>query len=216
MMTMMIMMIKMTVLELSRRARVHPLLSFQQLDSSKAESFISSNLSSFSLITSFSCLHWVPDMPATVALFNKVLKVGGRFVFVMPTGENMEERIVYDQMRQEERWRELLEKTSWMHFKTVNVNHGWMSTVDERTGYGNIKMEDFVKLMENNGFRVDEAKTVNLNYKLHKDFVERFVEETILNDFPELEGEEREEFFREFIPRVEELNRIVSLKFYET
>ena len=103
-----------------------------------------------------------------------------------------------------------------MHFKTVNVNHSWMSTVDEKTGYGNIDKEDFVKLMESNGFRVDEAKTVNLNYKLHKDFVERFVEETILNDFPELKGEEREEFFREFIPRVEELNRIVSLKFYET
>ena len=41
----------------------------------------------------------------------RVLRVGGKFVLVMPNGENMEERIVYDQMRREERWRELLEKT---------------------------------------------------------------------------------------------------------
>ena len=39
------------------------------------------------------------------------MKVGGKFLFVIATGENMEERIVYDQMRREERWRELLEKT---------------------------------------------------------------------------------------------------------
>ena len=49
-----------------------PNTSFHQLDVSQAESFTSAHLSSFSLVTSFSCLHWVPDMPATVALFNKV------------------------------------------------------------------------------------------------------------------------------------------------
>ena len=41
----------------------------------------------------------------------QVLRVGGKFVFVMANGENMEERIVYDQMRSEERWRDLLDKT---------------------------------------------------------------------------------------------------------
>ena len=97
-----------------------------------------------------------------------------------------------------------------MHFKTVNVNHSWMSTVDEKTGYGNIDKEDFVKLMESLGFRVDEAKTVSLNYKLHKDFVKGFVQENIMNDFPEIQGEEREEFFREYLPRVEQLNKVVS------
>ena len=97
-----------------------------------------------------------------------------------------------------------------MHFKTVNVNHSWMSTVDEKTGYGNIDKEDFVKLMESLGFRVDEAKTVSLNYKLHKDFVKGFVQENIMNDFPEIEGEDREEFFKEYLPRVEQLNKVVS------
>ena len=47
-------------------------LSFTQLDVTRAESFISSNLASFSCLTSFSCLHWVPDMPAAVRMFNKV------------------------------------------------------------------------------------------------------------------------------------------------
>ena len=97
-----------------------------------------------------------------------------------------------------------------MHFKTVNVNHSWMSTVDEKTGYGNIDKEDFVKLMESLGFRVDEAKTVSLNYKLHKDFVKGFVQENIMNDFPEIEGEDREEFFKEYTTRRKQLNKIVS------
>ena len=42
---------------------------------------------------------------------SQVLKVGGKFLFVMPTGEGMEEKIVYEEMKREERWRELLEKT---------------------------------------------------------------------------------------------------------
>ena len=99
-----------------------------------------------------------------------------------------------------------------MHFKTVNVNNDWMSTVDKKTGYGNIKKEDFVKLMERLGFKVEDAKTVDLDYKLHKDFVDGFLKETILNDFPELVGPDREEFFSEFINRVEELNKVVSGK----
>ena len=48
-------------------------LSFSQLDVTRAESFISSQLATFSCLTSFSCLHWVPDMPAAVRMFNKVL-----------------------------------------------------------------------------------------------------------------------------------------------
>ena len=85
-------------------------LSFSQVDVTQAESFISSNLASFSCLTSFSCLHWVQDMPAAVRMFNKVLKVGGRFVLVMATG-GTRWRKVYDQMKTEEKWREVLGKT---------------------------------------------------------------------------------------------------------
>ena len=87
-----------------------PRLSFSQLDVTQAESFISSHLASFSCLTSFSCLHWVQDMPAAVRMFNKVLKVGGRFVLVMATG-GTRWRKVYDQMKTEEKWRELLGNT---------------------------------------------------------------------------------------------------------
>ena len=51
---------------------------FNQLDVTRAESFTSANLSSFSLVTSFSCLQWVPDQPAAISFFNKVLKPGGK------------------------------------------------------------------------------------------------------------------------------------------
>ena len=109
-------------------------------------------------------------------------------MFVIADGENMEERIVYDQMRSEERWRDLLDKTrsvqsllwqcngwtkiyflrhSWMHFGTVNLNHGWMSTVDEKTGYGNIEKEDFVKLLESHGFRAEWSTLIGRDRRDH-------------------------------------------------
>ena len=97
-----------------------------------------------------------------------------------------------------------------MHFKTVNVNHGWMSTVDEKTGYGNIKREDFVKLLESHGFRVEEAKDLTLEYKFSKKFSEGFRQNTISTAFPEIVGVEREEFFKEYINRADQLKKIVS------
>ena len=51
-----------------------PALSFHQLDVTRPGSFISSNLRRFSCITSFSCLHWVSDIPAAISLFNKVCR----------------------------------------------------------------------------------------------------------------------------------------------
>ena len=96
-----------------------------------------------------------------------------------------------------------------MHFKTVNVNHGWMSTVDEKTGYGNIKREDFVRLMESHGFSVDEAKAVPLEFKFSKEFLEAYIQNTLLAAFPEIMGEEREEFFKEYITRVDRLKKPV-------
>ena len=83
-----------------------------------------------------------------------------------------------------------------------------MSTVDQ-TGYGDIIQEDFVRLMESKGFRVDHARTIPLEYKLDKDFVKNFFKQTIMTSFPELVGDKRTEFFKEYIPRVRELSTIV-------
>ena len=100
---------------------------------------------------------------------------------------------------------------SWIHYKTVHVNNSWMSTVDQ-AGYGNITQQDFARLIESKGFRVDEAKTIPLDYKLDKDFVHNFFKQTIMTSFPELVGEKRKEFFNEYIPRVRELSTIVREK----
>ena len=89
-----------------------PGLSFHQLDVTEPESFLANNINSFSCLTSFSCLHWVPNMPAAITVFNKVLKVGGKFVFVIPTTTGVRRfRVVYEQMKKEERWRQLLSET---------------------------------------------------------------------------------------------------------
>ena len=52
-----------------------------------------------SKVTSFSCLHWVPNQPDAVSLFNKVLKPGGKFLFVVSRAfaklANMGELLAY-------------------------------------------------------------------------------------------------------------------------
>ena len=91
-----------------------PSLSFTQLDVTRAESFISSNLASFSCLTSFSCLHWVPDQPAAISFFNKVLRPGGKFLFVVAGTQNVEtnpQRKVFEDMKAEEKWKDLLKNT---------------------------------------------------------------------------------------------------------
>ena len=96
-----------------------------------------------------------------------------------------------------------------MHFKTCHQNNSWMSTVDKH-GYGNIIAEDFTKLMENHGFRVDDAQTIPLKYKFEESFIKNYFKSVVLTSFPELQGETRKKFFTEFIPRVKELNTLVS------
>ena len=81
----------------------------------------------------------------------------------------------------------------------------------DQSGYGNITEEDFVKLIQSKGFRVDDAKTIPLEYKLDRDFVHNFFRQTIMTSFPELVGEKRKEFFNEYIPRVRDLSTIVSI-----
>ena len=97
-----------------------------------------------------------------------------------------------------------------MWFKVVNENHDWMTTVDKKTGYGNIDKDDFVKLLESHGFRVRSAKTITLNYKFSKVFLDNFVKHAYADDFPGLVGDERKEFFEEFNTRhqkhVEQVN----------
>ena len=93
----------------------------------------------------------------------------------------------------------------------MNVNNDWMSNVDKKTGYGNIQAEDFVKLMEGHGFRVDDVKTLDLDFKLTKEVVDGILQKLVLPSLPSIVGPEREEFFKEYISRADKLTHIVSI-----
>ena len=96
-----------------------------------------------------------------------------------------------------------------MHFKTVHQNSGWMSEVNSH-GQGYIQQDDFVKLMETHGFRVDDAKTIPLKYKFQEDFIRNYFKSVVMTSFPEVQGDNRKLFFNEYIPRVKELTEKVQ------
>ena len=60
-------------------------LEFRQLDVTAGAEFGEDFGDSFSLVTSFCCLHWVSDHPAAVKLTHKVLKKGGKFLHLVST-----------------------------------------------------------------------------------------------------------------------------------
>ena len=107
-------------------------LSFEQLNVSDGSSFITSHSSTFSMVTSFSCLHWVPNQPDAINLFNKVLQPGGKFLFVVRNfsplklifmkplffqiagTHNPRDNILrkeYEKMKTEDRWTDMLKPT---------------------------------------------------------------------------------------------------------
>lgn len=178
-------------------------LKWKQLDveSKECQSFCSEQNGKMDLVTSFSCLHWVPNQPAAVQMFNKVLTPGGKFCFVIASTQNSQRNNMkkeFENMKRDEKWSKMLNKTSWPHFKTVHRNNTWMSTVDHK-GNGPIIEQDYVKLMQNNGFKVKFSKNQPLNYVFNDDFIRNFFKSTILTSFQELEPKEREMFLEEFV-----------------
>jgi len=186
-------------------------LKFHAMDveSTECQAFCSEQQGSFDLVTSFSCLHWVPNQPAAVQVFNQLLKTGGKFAFVVTSTHNQKNslRRTYDEMKAESRWSEMLNKTSWPHFKTVHRNNAWMSTVNKE-GLGHIIESDYVQLMQESGFKVTGSYTIPLDYVFHRDFVNGFFKSTMLTSFNEIQGEDRKLFFNEFIGRVKVLDRL--------
>ena len=86
------------------------------------------------MVTSFSCLHWVPDQAITIEMLNRVLKPGGKFLFVVNIYKQKHslhkyifdyqiasthhrtlnvQRRHYDQMKQEPAWRDILRPTRY-------------------------------------------------------------------------------------------------------
>ena len=58
-------------------------LEFVQLDVTNGEEFGEQNIEKYSLVTSFSCLHWVNDHLAATKLTARVLKKGGKFLHLV-------------------------------------------------------------------------------------------------------------------------------------
>jgi len=187
-----------------------PGLKFQQLDieSSECQAFCSVNSDSFDLVTSFSCLHWVPNQPAAVQFFHSILKPGGKFLFVIVSSSNQQESNLqseFQKMKTEEKWAKVLRRSSWPYY-IQHRNTSWMTTVDKQ-GRGPIIEGDYVNLLKNTGFKVKESKSLTLTYLLDKDFKKNYFKASILTAFPELKGDARKEFFNEFIGRLRALDK---------
>jgi len=196
-----------------------PNLKWRQMDveSKECQSFCSEQNGKMDLVTSFSCLHWVPNQPAAVQMFNRVLSPGGKFCFVIASTQNSQRNVMkkeFEKMKREDKWSSMLNKTSWPHFKTVHRNNTWMSTVDHK-GNGPIIERDYIKLMENNGFKVGFSKSQSLNYVFHDDFIRNFFKSTILTSFNELEKNEREMFLNEFVTRLKSQKQLNADGHYE-
>lgn len=182
-----------------------PNIGFQRMDveSAECQGFCSEQENSFDLVTSFSCLHWVPNQPVAVDVFHRLLKPGGKFLFVIAQTQSPKKnpmRVEYEAMKSEPKWRKLLKNTRWPHFKTVHRNNSWMTT--DKDGYGEITERDFVNLLESKGIKVASSKSLPLDYKLHREFTRNFFKSSILTAFQQIQGEERKAFFNEYIARI--------------
>jgi len=180
-------------------------LEFVQLDVTNGEEFGEQNIEKYSLVTSFSCLHWVNDHLAATKLTARVLKKGGKFLHLVPS-EHHELKShsyrIFNDMKSEDKWKQMLEHVSWKTFLTKHVNKDWCSTIGE-DGYGPMYADDYKVLMESHGFRVIVAKPYPISYKVTEEFIVKGRQKTILGAFPELTDADREEFLLEYRKRVE-------------
>jgi len=181
-------------------------LYFNRLDveTSESQAFCAEQDERFDMVTSFSCLHWVPNQPAAVGAFGRLLRPGGKFLFVIASGPNPQNNgmlVEYNKMKSEPEWANLLKDTTYPYFGTVHRNNSWMTTVD-KNGIGPIVESDYVKLMENSGFKVAGSKSLALNYVFQRDFTRNFFKSKILTGFPQVQGEGRKAFFDEYVRRL--------------
>lgn len=196
-----------------------PNVNWRQLEveSNDCRQFCYENDGKLDLVTSFSYLQWVENQPMAVEMFNKVLNTGGKFCFVIPSTQNQQRnnmRKEFENMKKEDKWSKMLSKTSWPNFKTIHKNNDWMSTVDNK-GNGPIIEEDYVRLMENHGFKVEFSHSQPLQYVFNDEFIRNFFKSTILTSFNELNENERKEFMEEFVRRLKNQKQLNSDGHYE-
>ena len=193
------------MVEYCRKTHKMETLTFEKLDVTKGEEFAQNNSDSFSLVTSFWCLHWVTDHVATAQLVNKVLKSGGKFLFMAIEGQNKEspELRIFEEMKNEDQWRECLANVSWKFLNTKHVNSSWSPSIGDQ-GYGPLTAADYRRLMESQGFRVDLAKHIPLNGRLTEDFMSNYLRTCVYDALSgQLSEDNRDTFLQEYKLRVE-------------
>merc|ERR1712110_1306569 len=104
-------------------------LEFVQLDVTNGEEFGEQNIEKYSLVTSFSCLHWVNDHLAATKLTARVLKKGGKFLHLVPS-EHHELKShsyrIFNDMKSEDKWKQMLEHVRW---KTLALELLWQNPI---------------------------------------------------------------------------------------
>lgn len=182
-------------------------ISFHTLDvqqPSDVSEFSQKFKNQFSVVFSFHTLHWVRDQPALMRMVNKVLMDKGKFAFICCGGENLDNprRQIFEEMVTEKKWIDFKEK-KFPFYGTLHTSDSWMSRNDDQ-GYGPILQEDLKNLMKKEGFRVEVAKSYQVDSTLSLEFVNSVYMKNFLNSFPEFAEKPQilNEFQQEYIERV--------------
>ena len=120
-------------------------------------------------------------------------------------GQNKEthELRVFEEMKNEDQWRECLENVTWKFLNTKHANSSWSSSIGAQ-GYGPLTAPDYRSLMESQGFRVDLAKHIPINARINEDFISNYLRTCVYDALSgQLSEDNRDSFLQEYKERVE-------------
>jgi len=142
-------------------------LSFVQLDTSDEEQkqeFLDKWRNRISLVTAFTSLHQVQDMPATIHFFAQLLKDGGKMVALVPTQPRLEKEgfaRAFDEVLHSAKWTERLRGERGGAGAGGCANDYWMRTSKEY-----VMAADLQNLLAQYGFITEQLKDVHTRLTL--------------------------------------------------
>jgi len=175
------------------------------------------NKGKMDLITTFSFIQDIENQPKAIQLFNSALKTGGKFCFFVKTSQNLETNALrreFENMKRESQWSKMLSGASYPHLGTTHKNSSWMTTLDSN-GYGPITEKDYVKLMENNGFKVAHSENKTAYLVFSEDFIKNFFKTIIKPALTGMPEKDKQLFLEEYVRRVRSQRTLNSDGNYE-
>lgn len=147
-------------------------LSFVSFDTNDLEyernAFLEKWRSKVSLITAFTALHQVEDLPTTIHFFSQLLKDGGKFVALIPTQthfgqHNLDASLskALSEVLTSPKWAQLLAQQQQQQQGQVQDKAAWM-----RSSKDHIMAGDFQNLLANYGFITEQLKDVQTRLTL--------------------------------------------------